>query len=210
MDERIAIVDLADELQVRKQRLFKLLGRLGIQPTQRRDSERRGQNVAVISAADAAALRKELARLSSADSPGGVESPVFLDDVGFFYLIRLEPNHDPGRFKVGFTTELDGRLQKHRCSAPFAEYMKTWPCRRVWERAAIDCATDDCEKLHTEVFRTASLDQVTARADTFFSVMPSLLAEVVDDARDGEGPDNKALQQTDLSVALRAPSGVRS
>jgi hypothetical protein len=96
-------------------------------------------------------------------------------------LIRLEPNHDPGRFKVGFTTELDGRLQKHRCSAPFAEYMKTWPCRRVWERAAIDSATDSCEKLHTEVFRAASMDSVTARADTFFSVMPSLLVEVLDE-----------------------------
>jgi hypothetical protein len=77
MDERIAIVDLADELQVRKQRLFKLLGRLGIQSTQRRDSERRGQNVAVINVADAAVLRKELARLSSVDSPDGVESPVY-------------------------------------------------------------------------------------------------------------------------------------
>jgi len=203
MDEdRIAIVDLADELQVRKQRLFKLLKRLAIIPTQRRDSERRGQNVAVISAAEAAAIRKELAKLSPLDSPDGVTPSVFLDDVGFFYLIRLEPTHDPGRFKVGFTTELDGRLQKHRCSAPFADYMKTWPCRRVWERAAIDCTTDGCEKLHTEVFRTTSLDAVAARADTFFSVMPSLLAEVVDDSEEAEaGPDNRALNLTGLRPA---------
>lgn len=185
MDEdQIAIVDLADELQVRKQRIFKLLKRLGISATQRRDSERRGQNVAVVSAADAAALRKELSRLASADSADGALFPLLLDDVGFFYLIRLEPNHDPGRFKVGFTTELDGRLQKHRCSAPFAEYAKTWPCRRVWERAAIDCATNECEKLHTEVFRTTSLDDVARRADGFFSVMPSLIAEI-EDAEEG-------------------------
>ena len=38
--ERIAIVDLADDLQVRKQRIFKILLRLGIRPTQRRDPSR--------------------------------------------------------------------------------------------------------------------------------------------------------------------------
>jgi hypothetical protein len=200
MDEdRIAIVDLADELQVRKQRLFKVLKRLGITATQRRDSGRRGQNVAVINATDAAAIRTELGRLAPVGPQDGTTVPVFLDDVGFFYLIRLEPNHDPGRFKVGFTTELDGRLQKHRCSAPFAEYMKTWPCRRVWERAAIDCATDGCEKLHTEVFRTTALDKVATRADTFFSVMPSLLAEVDDDSEGPEaGPDDPALNLAGL------------
>jgi hypothetical protein len=189
MDEdRIAIVDLADELQVRKQRLFKIMKRLEIMATQRRDSERGGQNVAVVSASEAAAIRKEIGSPSSADSSETALSPQLLDDVGFFYLIRLEPDHDPGRFKVGFTIELDGRLQKHRCSAPFAKYLKTWPCRRVWERAAIDCATDGCEKLHTEVFRADSLDKVASRADTFFSVMPSLLAEVSDAAdRAGDG-----------------------
>ncbi len=198
-DDRIAIVDLADELQVRKQRIFKLLKRLGVSPTQRRDSERRGQNVAVVTAAEAADIRKELGRLASVASPDGATAPLFLDDVGFFYLIRLEPNHDPGRFKVGFTTELDGRIQKHRCSAPFAEYLKTWPCRRVWERAAIDCATDGCDKLHTEVFRSASLHEVASRADTFFSVMPSLLAEVDEDGE--EARDIKVLNLTGLRPA---------
>jgi hypothetical protein len=32
-EDRIAMVDLADELQVRKQRIFKILPRLGIRPT---------------------------------------------------------------------------------------------------------------------------------------------------------------------------------
>jgi hypothetical protein len=190
MDEdRIAIVDLADELQVRKQRIFKMLERLGISATRRRDSERRGQYVAVVTAAEAATIRVELGRASAAASPDGASAARLMDDVGYFYLIRLEPEHDPGRFKVGFTTELDGRLQKHRCSAPFAEFMKTWPCRRVWERAAIDCATNGCEKLHTEVFRTTSLELVSSRGDAFFSVMPNLLAEVDDDAIEGEGRD---------------------
>src|SRR5437867_39170 len=168
-EERIAIVDLADELQVRKQRIFKLLGRLNIHPTQRREPERGGQNVATVSVQEAAAIRKELTK--SADLAGGTLQatggavPVsFSDDIGFFYLLQLEPDHDPDRFKVGFTTELDGRLQKHRCSAPFAKYVKSWPCRRVWERAAIDCVTSESEQLHTEVFRVTSVDTVISKA----------------------------------------------
>jgi len=209
-EERIAIIDLADELQVRKQRIFKLLGRLKIRPTQRREPERGNQNVATVSVQEAAAIRRELAK--SADLAGGAlqatggAAPVcFSDDMGFFYLLQLEPDHDPGRFKVGFTTEPDGRLQKHRCSAPFAKYVRNWPCRRVWERAAIDCVTDGCEQLHTEVFRTASVDTVTDRADTFFSVMPRLVSAnaEADDEPLNEEPANPALNLTGAG----APAG---
>ena len=57
--ERIAIVDLADDLQVRKQWIFKILPRLGIRPTQRRDASRGNQNVATVSQTEAAAIRSE-------------------------------------------------------------------------------------------------------------------------------------------------------
>jgi len=184
-EERIAIVDLADDLQVRKQRIFKILPRLGIRPTQRREASRGNQNVATVSQAEAAAIRSEIERSSESPSGSGARPGTLAafssDDVGFFYLIQLEPEHDAGRFKVGFTMDLDGRLQKHRCSAPFARYVSSWPCRRVWERAAIDCVTSGCDQLHTEVFRAASMDQVSARAQAFFAMMPGLEAEVADD-----------------------------
>jgi hypothetical protein len=171
-ENRIAIVDLADELQVHKQRIFKLLRRLGIQTSQRREPDRGNQNVATISVADASTIRQEIIKYAANTENGS--TAVLSDDSGFFYIIQLEPDHDPGRFKVGFTTDLEGRIQKHRCSAPFAKYLQSWPCRRVWERAAIDCTTSECEQLHTEVFRTASTDSVISKAAAFFSVMPRL------------------------------------
>jgi hypothetical protein len=181
---RIAIVDLADDLQVRKQRIFKVLPRLGIRPTQRREASRGNQNVATVSQAEAAAIRSEIERSlespSGSNARSGILAAFSADDVGFFYLIQLEPEHDSGRFKVGFTMDLDGRLQKHRCSAPFARYVASWSCRRVWERAAIDCATMSCDQLHTEVFRAGSVEQVSARAKAFFKMMPSLETEVAD------------------------------
>lgn len=187
--ERIAIVDLADDLQVRKQRIFKILLRLGIRPTQRRDANRGNQNVATVNPSEAAAIRAEIERSSDASGTGnspssGGTAAFTSDDVGFFYMIQLEPDHDPGRFKVGFTTDLDGRLQKHRC-APFAQYLKSWPCKRIWERAAMDCVTNGCERLHTEVFRAGSLEELAARAQAFFSMMPRLQVDS-DDEQDSE------------------------
>jgi T5orf172 domain len=184
--EQIAIVDLADDLQVRKQRIFKILKRLNIRPTQRREQSRGNQNVATVSATDAVAIRAEILKSSGPPVVGnnpldGGTAVFYSDDVGFFYVIQLEPAHDPGRFKIGFTMDLEGRLQKHRCSEPFSTYLSTWPCKRVWERAAIDCVTEACEKLHTEVYRTNSLEQLRIRAEAFFSLMPKLCDDVSDE-----------------------------
>ncbi len=181
---RVAIVDLADDLQVRKQWIFKITKRLGIQTGQRRDSERGNQLVAIVSARDADTIRREVEASVRRGSDGSAASDEVIDLVsegGFFYVVQLEPEHDPGRIKVGFTTDIDGRLRKHRCSAPFAICAKSWPCRRTWERAAIDCVTAGLERLHTEVFRAESTADVVQRGDEFFDVMPKLAPDTADD-----------------------------
>ena len=68
---------------------------------------------------------------------------------------------------------------------PFAQYLKSWPCKRIWERAAMDCVTNGCERLHTEVFRAGSLEELAARAQAFFSMMPRLQVDS-DDEQDSE------------------------
>jgi hypothetical protein len=130
--------------------------------------------VAFVSQGDATAVRVAVAEGRRSGIQNTSELAEFAPDEGWFYLIQLEPDHDPGRLKVGFTTDLDGRLRHHRCSAPFAKYTKTWPCRRVWERTAIDSVTSGLEQLHTEVFRAPSVNEVEERGDRFFSVMPSV------------------------------------
>jgi hypothetical protein len=185
-EERVAIADLADEMQIRKQRIFKLLQRLGISPTQRREPSRGNQMIATITVSEARLIR---AKLEGSSEPGrppdGRPGPQLTDDVGYFYLIQLEPRHDEGRFKVGFTVDLDGRLQKHRRSAPFAVYVKHWPCLRAWERTAIDCVTNGSDRLHTEVFRSPNLDESLSRADSFFALMPKVMVGD-DESSDGD------------------------
>ncbi|NJR52122.1 MAG: hypothetical protein HC780_23645 [Leptolyngbyaceae cyanobacterium CSU_1_3] len=89
-------------------------------------------------------------------------------------MIQLEPEFDPGRFKVGFAANMSERLRHLRCSAPFAVVMRTWPCRRLWEKTAIESVSDSCERLHTEVFRASSTDEIIVRCERFFAVMPPI------------------------------------
>lgn len=209
-ETHIAIVDLADELRVRKQRIFKVLGRLGIRTSVSREFARRGQSVATVTESEAARVRLELTRSAENQLVAGTteraEVPPYDSgaEVGLFYIVQLEPQHDPGRVKVGFTTELEARLRKHRTSAPFARCERSWPCRRAWERAAIECVTTDCEQLHTEVFRAASVAHVVARAESFFSVMPQLSA-----AQEGiaQLPNDEATKQSVEVDAPRATAG---
>ena len=91
-----------------------------------------------------------------------------------FYVILLEPERDPGRFKVGFSTDVAERLRSHQTSAPFSKLVKTWPCKALWEKTAIDCIAEGCEQLAAEVFRTQDIHDVICRADRFFELMPTL------------------------------------
>ena len=177
MEDRVAIVDLADDLGEHKAWLFKIAKSLKINKIMRRDLDRSGQSVATVSLADAEAIRRVVQEKRQDARPGKGDEDDRDMALGHFYVIRLEPELDPGRIKLGFTTELEGRIRKHRTVAPFAIYEKSWPCRRSWERTAMDGATFDLEKLHVEVFRAESLDAVIARIDKFFDSMPVLISE---------------------------------
>ena len=188
-EEGIAVVELADELQIRKQTVFKVMKRLGIQGVKRSEYDRRGQMISVIRKIDADAIRDDLRRTATGIRDGNSsagDTRYFSEDSGVFYVVQLEPAHDPGRIKVGFTTDIDGRPRHHRCSAPFAQCVKIWPCHRTWERAAIDCVTTGVEQLHTEVFRIGSVQVVIDRADKFFGVMPVIPGTPEGDSADDE------------------------
>lgn len=176
----ISLSELADELQCHKQTLFKLVKRLGIIPTKHRDPDRGNQLVSVITAEEALSVRREILSRGNSATEAGVDEEISVAETGRFYLIQLEPEHDPGRIKLGFTTDTDERLRKHRCAAPFAKYVRTWPCKPLWERTAMDCITDGLERLHTEVFRAPDLELVLHRASSFFALMPAVHEEIQD------------------------------
>lgn len=171
VDELVSIADIARQCGVRRQSIFKVLRRLRIEPEKRKSPEKHGQIASYITRAESEIVIAELSGMREAAS---APSDLLPAEVGVFYVIQLEPTHDPGRVKVGFASNIGERLRAHRTSAPFAEVIKTWPCRSLWEKTAIDCVCNGFEQLHTEVFRTDSIDQIVENCDEFFSIMPRL------------------------------------
>lgn len=170
-DELISISDVARQCGKRRQSVFKILKRLRIEPEKRRSPEKHGQVSSYITKAEFDVVKGELA--AERESSAAPED-MLATEYGVFYLVQLEPEHDPGRFKVGFASNIEERMRSHRCAAPFAKVVKTWPCRSLWEKTAIDCVCDGCQRIHTEVFRTDAIDQVLEKCDEFFSLMPRL------------------------------------
>ena len=170
-DDLISVIDVAKQVDKSKQTVFKVLKRLGIESQKMRGPDSRGQLISYITKEESRLVIAEMQHIRR-NVPDSSE-PV-IPEVGVFYIVQLEPDHDPGRYKVGFASNMAERLRSHRCSAPFAIVLKTWPCRLMWERTAIDCACDGCERLHTEVFRIDSIDKVIKKCDEFFSLMPTL------------------------------------
>jgi hypothetical protein len=151
---RISVKDFAHQNGLLRQTVFKAIKRLDITPEMERgNAQNRGQSVAFITNEEAARVLEVLSTgrrsQNRTDGEGGELPEAALYDVGVFYLLRLESQHDPNRFKVGFASNLSERLRQHKCSAPFTEVIKTWPCRRLWEKTAIECVTVNCERLHS-------------------------------------------------------------
>ncbi len=175
----ISVKQFAEANGLLRPTVFKVLKRLGIEPSKSRGgSQNRGQTISYITMHDARLVLEALASSRNFQNEQEGEETEFPDaalyDIGVLYLLRLEPEHDQNRFKVGFASNLNERLRQLRCSAPYTRVVKTWPCRRLWEKTAIECVTDGCERLHTEILRALSLETIEERCAQFFALMPQL------------------------------------
>lgn len=161
----ISLSDIAKGHGRHRGSIHKLVKRLGINTVKGTSESARGQKVSCITTEDYTKLEQHLTQPKQENNNQN-------ESRGVFYLVLLEPELDPGRFKVGFTADINERMRSHRTVAPLLKVVRTWPCKLVWEKTAIECVTSCCERIHTEVFRTDDIQKVIERADQFFKVMP--------------------------------------
>ena len=165
----ISIIEIARSHGRRKQTVHKIVRRLGLDVKHLVVKDSRGAKASHISVLDYETHRQHF----DAKPTNGKDASPELQGAAVFYVILTEPDLDPGRFKVGFSTDASERLRSHKTSAPFSKLVRTWPCRALWEKTAIDCITAGCEQLGPEVFRTTDIQDVIRRADRFFEMMPA-------------------------------------
>lgn len=167
---------------------------MGISIEKKRDLESKNQFVGYISLSDYETVKEYFAsrtKRSVSTKLNSENANYDYNEMGTFYLIQLEPEHDPKRYKVGFASNIQERLRFFKCSAPFSKVIKLWPCKRLWEKTAIDCVTINSERLYTEVFRANDLDEIVKMVDKFFQIMPNLNDRKICDAKQALGAPEK-------------------
>ncbi len=78
----------------------------------------------------------------------------------------------PNRVKLGFADSVERRLAEHQTAAPTAKVLRSWPCKRSWDFAAMDSITrTGCKLVLNEVYE-GDVQGFIDRAEAFFAVMP--------------------------------------
>ena len=167
----ISIIDIARKHGKHRASIHRIVRKLGLNVEKRVGEGTRGQKASHITVRDYENHKRQFDTPDSAKSVYASTSPTAHT---VFYLILTEPEFDPGRFKLGFSTNLEERLHHHKTAAPFSELVRQWPCKALWEKTSIDCVADGCQRLGPEVFRADSVEDVIRRADQFFDLMPTL------------------------------------
>ena len=105
----------------------------------------------------------------------GVTVALVSGEVGSFYLIQLIPELNKKRVKLGFSNDMSTRFATHRTTCPTAVLVKSWECKRMWEKAAMDSATRiGCDLIANEVYECDSVEKIKGRLEEFFSIMPNV------------------------------------
>lgn len=154
--------------------LLKICERLGIVTHQRRTPSTRGQRTLCVTRPE---WEKILAHRSQVQGFGIGEAassarPV-ASGIGVFYVLQMVPELDPNRVKLGYTESTEARFADHRTASPTAKFVKKWPCKSIWERAAMDSATRiGTSLIANEVFVVEDLTDLIDCLDQFFALMP--------------------------------------
>ncbi len=100
-EELISVIDAAKQIGKAKQSVFKVLKRLGIETHKLHGPDARGQLISYITMEDFRLVTEEM-KSSSEFISENLESVT--PELGVFYLVQLEPDHDSGRFTLGFAS----------------------------------------------------------------------------------------------------------
>lgn len=169
MEEFISLKQLAKELELDRSNIRKYVLKSGIRPHKRRTPDSGGQLTLALTVEEATRIR---AKRQEEGFFGSMK--LVSKETGFFYVIRLVPELDPRRIKLGFAEDVAVRLAQHKTAAPTAVLVKCWPCKRSWEGTAIDClASSGCRLILNEVFECEDVEALIARGDQFFKLLPA-------------------------------------
>ena len=171
-NELISVIDIAHIHGKRKQSIFKLLKRRGIEQVKAPGEGARGQAISYISQHDYEQLQPELSSIES-DLGRSVEAEPTPGSV--LPHGSLSPNTIRGASKSALpatSTNAYAAIARRLLSANSSRLGPASHSGRINRDTTAMCA--GYERLYTEVFRASSLEEVELRCNRFFAVMPDL------------------------------------
>lgn len=165
----VSIKSLANELGMDRSLARKYVIKIGVKPHKRRTPDSSGQAALTVTTEEAEYIRNR-----RKDDGFTSDSIKVVSDIGVFYIIRLVPELDPNRIKMGFAEDINSRLSQHRTSAPTAQIVAFWPCKRSWEYTVMDCLSSyGCKLILNEVFECNDIDHLISVGNKLFEIIPS-------------------------------------
>ncbi len=165
----VPLSELAVELGLDRSNMLKYVKKLNISTQDRRTPKSRNQRTKTVTLKDAEFIRAK----RQDEGYSNDATIVSVSDWGVFYIIQLVPELDQKRLKLGFTDNLASRLSQHKTAAPTSTVLKSWPCKRVWEKTIIDALTvRHCRLVANEVFECDSYEKLVELANTIFDILP--------------------------------------
>lgn len=177
MENYVTFQEAAEENGVGIDTVRRNAKKLELEITRRKTPSSRGTLVNCLSRQDADKLKAFFDQKQNYEFTPGIDD-VSVQRYGYFYLIQLVPEAIPNRVKIGYTDNIEQRINEHKTSAPTLKLLKSWECKRSWDQAAMDSITrKDCKKVLNEVYE-GDIDAFIERGDKFFEHMPNSNDEV--------------------------------
>ena len=167
MADYITLKELSNKLSMDRSHLRKYILAKKIIPEKIRTVESRGQLTLAVTSAQAQSI------VQARENEGFIQNVAVTNGYGHFYIIKIIPEFDSRRVKLGFANNPEERLRAHKTVAPTAELVKAWACKKHWEGTVMDSVTrEGCESIGGEVFNCDSVSELIKRCDEFFHIMP--------------------------------------
>ena len=101
------------------------------------------------------------------------QQPCTYDEDGLFYIVQLLPDDLPEIIKMGFTSDIASRISNHKTCCPQLELIKTFPCKRYWEKTTIDylAKSYSLKNKGGEVFLCKDIHALVNTANQLFLVL---------------------------------------
>jgi hypothetical protein len=95
------------------------------------------------------------------------------EDSGKFYVIQIIPDLDPKRIKLGFTSDLENRLNAHKTICPQLKLLANYPCKKIWEKTSIQYLknSSSLELIGGEVFTAPDIQKTLDVANQLFLLL---------------------------------------